>query len=175
MNEFDRVRLKAKDYFSANPEKMAGVKKATYAYTDKHHRLVPGGHYFTRADDRNEPCQWCGRARWQVRWDDLPAECSARPELRSIKSVLIKEELLYERLLESAKTKVPSLIAKLGMSGATMAFLHHTHGFDPEIVASLTEVDRETMLDYEKHMDNERRRSRAGRKAATATPESASS
>ena len=96
-----------------------------------------------------------------VRWDDLPAQCQKRPELPDIADTIQGEEERAFALLDKATSKVPKLVAKLGMSGETLAVLHHTHGFDPETVDGVVPVPPQVMADYHIAMEAERERSRA--------------
>lgn len=61
----------------------------------------------------------------------------------------------------SASREVPAIVTKRGMSVDTLAFLHHTHGYDPETVAGIVDVPAEIMTQYHELMDVERARSRA--------------
>jgi alanyl-tRNA synthetase len=71
------------------------------------------------------------------------------------------EEKKAFALLEKAEKEVPRLVQRRGMSGSTLAILHHTHGYDPEIVAAIAFVPRKTMEDYHADMEKERERSRS--------------
>ena len=107
-------------------------------------------------------CFWCGRTRENVRWDDLPAECQSRPsdaEL-GISESLESEEKKAHAIHEKAKVHVPRLVTKMGMSGETLATLHHTHGYDPETVSGVVDVPPEIMEAYNASMETERSRSR---------------
>lgn len=46
------------------------------------------------------------------------------------------------------------------MSGKTLAVLHHTHGYDPEIVESIVTIPPQIMSEYHQAMEKERERSR---------------
>lgn len=79
-----------------------------------------------------------------------------------IKGTLYAEEVKFLKLLERAEKEVPRIIKKLGgMSGETLAILHHTHGYDPETVDGVVPVPSHIMTDYHTAMETERERSRA--------------
>jgi len=146
-------------YFEDHPSERDGVMKAYYAYHAPHFRLEPKGHNFGSAL-RESQCHWCGRSRETVRWDDLPAECCARPSLPDIEETIFSEEEKAFVLLERAVYDVPRLVSKLGMSGDTLAILHHTHGFDAETVSCIVDVSPQMLSDYHVAMELERERSR---------------
>ena len=150
----------AESYFQANPSAKNEVEKAYFAYHTNHIRDNPGAHNFS-GPWRDCECQWCGRSREIVRWDELPAQCQKRPELPDIEETIQNEEIKAFALVERARADVPKLVEKLGMSGETLAILHHTHGHDPETVDSVFPVPREIMEEYHSAMEKERERSRA--------------
>lgn len=154
-------------YFLGNDEAIIGLRKAVYAY---HEHALPLSHFFN-SNNRTARCVQCERSREQVRWDELPAHCAgpyssmlARGKEKA-ESILMDEEKNYSRLIDSAKDMVPRFIAKMGINGKTLAILHHTHGYEPEVVAGIVDVDRQSMIDYESEMEIERSRSRADRKS----------
>ena len=49
-----------------------------------------------------------------------------------IKKTLHEEAERYNNLQEKAKTFIPEFLNKKGITGQTLAILHHTHGFDFE-------------------------------------------
>lgn len=147
-------------YFREHPEMRDGVMKAYYAYNVSHFRCNPKAHNFGSAL-RESACRWCGRTREQVRWDDLPPECARRPFVPEIDDVIRGEEQKAFALLARAKKDVPKLVAKLGLSGETLARLHHTYGYDPETVAGIVDVPPKMLSDYHAEMETERARSRA--------------
>jgi hypothetical protein len=153
------VRRLVEKYFEEHSDAKDEVVKAYFAYHAHHIRDNPGAHNFA-GPWRDCECRWCGRSRELVRWDDLPAQCQKRPELPNIVEVLGREVAMFEALLEKAKTHVPKIIAKLGMSGETLAVLHHTHGYDPETVDGVVPVPPQIMVDYHAAMETERERSR---------------
>lgn len=130
------LRKLAEQYFEDHPQERDGVMKAYYAYHAGHFRTDPGAHNFTNGS-RECCCVWCGRSREMVRHDDLPAQCQQRPPLEEIVDVILEEERKAFLLYEKAKTEVPKLVAKMGMSEETMKFLWETHGFDRETVESV--------------------------------------
>lgn len=85
--------------------------------------------------------------------------CPCYQEVDILKTIR-EEEGRFSSLLERAKTFVPKITGKRGMSGETLAFLHRTHGFDVETVASVVEVTPEAEAEYEKIMEDERSMSR---------------
>jgi hypothetical protein len=147
-------------YFEQHPDAKDEVMKAYFAYHTQHIRDNPGAHNFA-GPWRNCECQWCGRSRELVRWDDLPAQCQKRPELPDIADTIRGEEEKAFALLDKATREVLRLVAKLGMSGETLAVLHHTHGYDPETVDGVVSVPPQIMADYHTAMETERDRSRA--------------
>ena len=155
-----RSRQIALDYFRENPEARDVVMKAYQAYNVPHFRCDPKAHNFPTAL-RESACRWCGRTREQVRWDELPPECAKRPPVPEIDGVILGEERKAFALLARAEKDVPKLVAKLGMNGETLAVLHHTHGYDPEAVASIVDVPPQMLADYHAAMETERARSRA--------------
>jgi len=134
--------------------------KAFHAYHVPHFRCDPKAHNFT-SSLRESACRWCGRTREQVRWDDLPAECAKRQPSPEIEDVIIGEERKAFDLFARAEKEVPKLVAKLGMSGESLAALHHTHGYDPETVTGIVDVPPQMLADYHAAMQSERVRSRA--------------
>jgi len=157
-----RSRQTLSEYFRDNTEARNGVMKAYHAYNVPHFRSHPKAHNFGSAM-RESACRWCGRTRDQVRWDELPPECAKRPVVPEIKDVILGEERKVFALLARAEKDVPKLVAKLGMNGETLAVLHHTHGYDPETVASIVDVPPQMLADYHAAMETERARSRAAK------------
>jgi hypothetical protein len=95
--------------------------------------------------------------------------CSDAKQLPEIKDVLKREEEKASALFKRAETDVPKLVAKMGMSGETLAVLHHTHGFSPEIVEGIIAVPPQVMVDYHAAMEKESSRSRAAQKKTVIT------
>lgn len=156
-----RDRAIARKFFEDNPEEKDGVMKAYHAYHVHHFRLDGGAHNFHSSSPTCE-CFWCGRTRRDVRWDDLPPECQARPSDADIgiAEVLENEEAKAHAIYEKAKTHVPRLVRKMGMSGETLATLHQTYGYDPETVSGVVDVPPEILAAYHASMEVERDRSR---------------
>lgn len=156
------MRALVDQYFGEHPKARDGVLKAYYAYgsIDAAHR-----HAF-RGLDRGAVCMLCGRSREQVRWDDLPAPCQFNPNIEA--TIRAEEERAFD-LAASASDLVPKIIAKRGMSGDTLAFLHHTHGLDPETVAAIVTVPVSLLASYHEVMERERARSRAEQKKVPIT------
>lgn len=158
-------------YFEENPEAKGEVMKAYFAYHTQHIRDSPRAHNFS-GPWRECQCHWCGRSREQVRWDGLPAHCLHRPELPDISETIQNEAQKAFALLDKATREVPKLVAKLGMSGETLAVLHHTHGYDAETVDGVVPVPPQMLMDYHAAMEVERSRSRSAivREVVTARP-----
>ena len=154
------LRSMASNYFSEHPAAKDEVMKAYFAYHTQHIRDNPGAHNFA-GPWRDCECQWCGRSRELVRWDDLPPQCQKRPEPPDIADTIRGEEEKAFALLDKANREVPKLVAKLGMKGETLAVLYHTHGYDPETVDGVVPVPPQIMEDYHTAMETERDRSRA--------------
>lgn len=152
-------------YVRTHPECHGGIARATFAYHRNHREK--NAHYFA-GSWREAECRWCGRSREQVRWDDSPPECAARPEWadQSIESVVAREEVLFAKVLERAKVLAVELdISQL--TGASLATLHHTHGIDPSMLeCALMELGRgslpqnlhdEYQAAYEEHRETGKR------------------
>lgn len=152
----------ATKFFQDNPSLKDGVLKAYYAYHAPHFRLDDKAHNFTNSS-RASVCQWCGRSREDVRWDDIDPQCQSRPLLKSVEDVILEEECKAFSLLEKASIHIPKIVSKLGLSGETLAVLHHTHGYDPETVAGCVDLSSENIKDYHEHMENQRNQSRQSR------------
>ena len=150
----------AQAYFDQNPEAKDSVMKAYYAFHVRHFRDDGRSHNFP-GTLRGSKCQWCGRSREDVRYDALPPECASRPAIPDIEESIMSEEERAFDLLDRAATGVPKLVERHGMSGKTLAMLHHTHGFDPETVSGIVDVPPELLAEYHVEMDKERERSAA--------------
>ncbi len=150
------------EYFDKHPEARDDVWKATQAYHIPHFRMDGGAHNFS-GFHRDAECVWCGRSRELVRWDDLPPECQNRPAWADvpIDDTILGEEQKFFALLTRAEKEVPKLIERHGMSGETLALLHHTHGYDPETVSGVVNVPAELLAEYNDRMERERAMSRA--------------
>ena len=149
-----------RSYFDAHPEAKDGVMKAYYAYHAGHFQCDPKGHNFA-SGSRESKCQWCQRSREMVRHDDLPPECQKRPASADVANVILGEEQKAFALLAKAERIVPQIVKKAGMSGETLAVLHHTHGYDPETVSGVVDVPPAMIAEYHKAMMREQSRSRA--------------
>lgn len=158
MNEI--LRCIAVDYFNDHSDARDEVMKAYFAYQAGHFRAEPAGHNFP-SSLRISKCLWCSRSREMVRWDELPPQCQKRPKMADAAEVISSEEEKFFSLLNRASLEVPKIIKKRGMSGETLAFLHQTHGYDPEIVSGVVNVPQFLMREYHEKMDEERARSRA--------------
>jgi len=145
-------------YFRQHPEAKDGVVKAHYAYHALRSEDIRS-HEFASVL-RGAPCLGCGRTRERVRWDDLPAHCLRPLPSLNAEGIIRGEELKALALLEKAEKTVPKIVAKLGMSGETLAVLYHTYGYDPETVAGVVAVPESLIADYNLAMERERERSR---------------
>lgn len=134
MKELETDSAIVRRYMSEHPSAMEGVERATYAYHRTHRE--PGGHWFLTAL-KDCPCRWCGQTREGVRWDwyGQPPMCSKREMWadEAVENVILREELLFERVLERAK-KLAAGIDVSSLTGETLATLHHTHGVDPSML-----------------------------------------
>lgn len=155
------LRTIADKYFSENPEQKDHVMKAYHAFHVNHFREHSESHHFLNGN-RDCECFWCSRSREQVRHDSLPAECLAHPDasVLDIETVIANEEAKAHALFERAKSVVPAFIRKHGLTGESLATLHHTFGFDPETVAGVVDVPESLISDYHERMNEERQLSR---------------
>jgi len=164
----------ANKYFAEHPEEKDGVLKAWYAWLSPewwHKRTMPL-HNFP-SSERNSCCVFCGRSREEVRYDELSPRCLSspvgkilsKPEIKPIKETLREEEIGFNTLIEKGKQFIPKFIEKNKLNGRTLAILHHTHGYEPETVATVCGFEiTPHMVDYEVAMNEERSRSRAKQK-----------
>jgi hypothetical protein len=155
-----------KQYHQEHPELQDSVLKAWYAWLAPHWFTSPDMplHNFT-SSQRWSKCVNCGRSREDVRYDDLSPRCLKHVKPTPIEDVLREEEKNFSKLIERAKTFVPKFIEKNKLSGDTLAILHHTHGYEPETVATVCGVEISIhMADYQIAMEEERARSRASQK-----------
>jgi|ERR1700761_480943 len=149
------------DYFETHPDAQDSFRKATFAFHNT--KEQEGAHYFP-SSQRWSKCIWCGRNREEVRWDDLPPECMSHQEPPDIEAVITAEEKSAFALIAKAETHVPQLVGRMGLSGKTLAILHHTHGYPLETVeAIISGITSELKAAYEQEMEAERFRSRASR------------
>jgi alanyl-tRNA synthetase len=77
-----------------------------------------------------------------------------------IVGVIMEEERKAFHLLQSAPLQVHRVISRVGVTGESLAILHHTHGYDPETVACIIDVPGDCITEYHAAMDAERERSR---------------
>ena len=167
-------------YFKGKPA-FDDLEKATFAYHFKS-RDNASAHSFRNtvgslginilsASDytynklKNEKCEWCGRSRRSIRFDELPAACSARPKEAnlSIAETLRNEETNYFALLERGKEAIPQLINrkfKGKVSAEVLFYCQTTLGYEPDIVSAIMDVDIEQFMPgYETLMDGHRAKS----------------
>lgn len=72
----------------------------------------------------------------------------------------MEEERKAFCLLQSAPLQVHRVTSKHGVTGESLAILHHTHGYDPETVACIIDIPEDCITQYHIAMDVERERSR---------------
>lgn len=152
------IRQLAMEFIQEHPETKDEILKAYYAYHAGHARLTPRGHNFSNGS-RGSKCFWCGRSREMVRWDDITPYCLARPELDDIADVILKEEIRANELITQGERLIRKTLGKQGLSGKTLAILHHTHGYSPETVSAVVDIPVEVMQSYEAEMELERQKS----------------
>lgn len=154
------MKQTALDYFAAHPSARNDVLKAYHAWHVVHFTDHAQAHNFTNGS-RDAKCVWCQRTRHNVRWDELSAECLHRPQLDDTHTIIQQEEAKAHAIYQRARREVPALVAKHGaLTGALLATLHHTYGFDPETVASVIDVPQVAMDDYHVAMEKQRELSR---------------
>lgn len=162
------MRPPAQQYFREHLAARDDVIKAAFAFHLPHDGSEPSSHsFYSEYRDtmdsqdfqqaKSERCTWCGRSRWEVRFDSLPPECQGRPAdmVEYINSTIYAEEIEYADLCRRAKTEVPRLVGKLGLSGKTLAWLHQTHGYTCEIVEDCL---GQSLVAYENEYQEEMRR-----------------
>ncbi len=158
-----------KTYFREHPEKEDDVMKATYAFQISHFREIETAHNFT-STLRSSECIWCQRSREEVRYDHLPPQCQKRPtNIPSIEVAIRNEELKFFSLQEKSKTIIETYIRKNGLTGEGLSVLHHTYGYEPEVVGSFFEITPTLYLEYERYMDEECSRSKTAHKKEIVT------
>jgi hypothetical protein len=103
-----------------------------------------------------EECYWCGRSRSDVRWSDESPECSAHPNLDVVKTIYDEEVKTYA-LLNSGEELIPKILdSKFDgkLSSEALIFLQTTHGFSPDIVSTILDIDVEQYMNkYEELMN----------------------
>ena len=144
------------------------VKKASFAFHNNpkylHPFFEPGAHNFSGTYDPEgdfasgkrftQKCLWCGRSRYDVRYDEFLPQCHKRPSIESVENILYEEELKYAALRQRAEHFIPEYIHKNGVSGKSLATLHQTHGYDIDIASDILnqEFSQELKDDYEQRM-----------------------
>lgn len=144
-------------WLGEHSESRDSLAKAYFAFHTHSFREHPNAHNFSNTS-RQSKCFWCSRTREEVRYDSLKGECTKRPPDAdvNIADVILGEEQRFWTLIRRAETDVPKLVTKMGLSGETLAILHHTYGYDPECVGSVMEVPELLIKDYNYAMDRER-------------------
>jgi alanyl-tRNA synthetase len=87
------------------------------------------------------------------------------------------EEIKFFDLLKRAEHDIPMFVSRHGMSGKTLAVLHHTHGYDLDTVAGVMGSEpspqrvfsAEILREYEAAMEMEQTRSRDAQKREVIT------
>ncbi len=127
-------------YLADHPEVKAEINRAILAYHSD--RWTLGGHLFSGVyipgqlgGGSESVCQWCGRSREQIRWDDLPPKCAGRPKDADmyVGVVMRREEQLFARVIERA-SQMAVKIDPTTLTGEELAIIHHTHGIDPSML-----------------------------------------
>lgn len=144
-------------------EALQGAKKAYFAY---HADEREGGAHAYWRDGRFATCCWCGRQRFEVRHDNLPAKCQERPDdwPPDVENVIRGEEEKAFELLEEAQDEIPEMVdcEPEELDGARIAKLQHTHGYQPVTVESALgfEMSKQQRREYEDEMQRHREASR---------------
>jgi len=163
----DDLDFTAQQFFSDNPEHAGGVKRAILAYHANHRE--PGAHYFDGIR-REASCRWCGQTREGVRWNwyGKPPTCEARPKWadQSIESVIAREEVQFEKVMERAK-KLAAEIDIEKLDGDGLARLHHTYGVDPSMLETALMLDGRSLPqslhdDYQRAYSEHRKTGKRG-------------
>jgi hypothetical protein len=130
----------ARRFFEDHPDARDDVVKAHFAFAAL--RVDPQAHDFgvgwngDYATAKAQRCAWCGRSRWDVRFDALPGPCRKRPlDMPGfVAGVIEREERLFASTQAKADKIVPRVVRERGMSPETLRFLYETHGLDEETV-----------------------------------------
>lgn len=93
-------------------------------------------------------CEWCGRTRGEVRFDNLPPHCLERPERMPLTPM--NEDAW--RVLDRACKIVLPILRKRELTPQLLVVLHRTLGFPMEVVATITPVSNKEKLEYQKLM-----------------------
>lgn len=129
----------AKQYFESRPNEKDGVLKAYFAYHAGHFRTEPEGHNFTNSL-KSSRCVWCNRSREDVRHDDLPPQCSERPNVPGIADVILDEEKRAFSLLEQSEKIVSRWFKDKPVTGKELAVLKQTCGIDGDLACEILNV-----------------------------------
>lgn len=114
-------------------------------------------------------CIFCDNTREELQdsIQDIPGgygfkNCTKYREI-DIAAVLETEETKFQHTQDKAQKIVPTYIEAHGLSGSSLAILHHTHGVVPELASIILdeEFDEQLIHDYETEMLVEKNRSRA--------------
>ena len=89
--------------------------------------------------------------------------------LPDVADVIRGEEEAAHALLGKAERDAKKLVSKMGMSGETLAVMHHTYGHDPETVATVIDVPPQMLAGYHAAMEMEKARCRAAQKKTVVT------
>ena len=164
MNE-EHQRQIAIDYFNARPQaKQVAIEKGKLLLRSAWqatHRYQ----YDPKTDD--SACWVCGES-WYGPVNMCPGfaarDIKAFLMVEHIKDVLSKETELYQSTIAACAKMVKKKYSRIeDVTGKDMAFMHPTHGCDPEILEWILngEVSREQRAEYEVCMEQERTLSRS--------------
>lgn len=159
----------AEDYFRSNLEAACETEKAYHAWWDLYHTLAPNEHLRQRRHAfrqeskdgyvENIECYDCGRTRYEVRYDNKPAYCEARPDVEAISNAVLKDEESFFKLIK----KAPAIVSKhikdpQNITGEDLVYLQATHGIYLEIVESVFNIkfSQQVHDEYEKSMQEHR-------------------
>jgi len=146
----------AEDYFKENGRD--DLRKAFFAYRAPHPNGYPQADLFT-SSLKSSQCQRCGRTREQVRWDVLPPEC-AKYETHDIQEIILQEEQKFQELLDKAIPIVNKTIKQFGLTGKTLSILHHTYGYNLDIVSEIIDISPDIIAQYHEEMNLEKQKSK---------------
>ena len=143
----------------------SSVKKAHFAY---HASIMEEGAHKFYSDSKFSQCQWCGRSRYNVRYDNKQPQCNNRPEtpfpdLDTIQSTIKKEEQSMFDLLDKANRDLPSKVDNpKDLSGKEIGVFQHTHGYTPDIVQGVLNftMSKQQKIEYNKEINRHKQASK---------------
>lgn len=159
-----------KQWVAEHPECRDDMVRAYFAFLVPHFRDHPNAHNFPGAL-RTSRCVWCGESREEIRYGEGSGICLERPQDANaeVSATIRLEEEKYFVTLKKAEYVVRNALSKQEMSGKLLAVLHHTYGFDPEVVGGIVDVPESMIREYNYEMDKERQRSRECRNVEVIT------